>query len=69
MDSRPSREATIDLRTRIVAAMPWYDDASPDYSELDAILAVEAAEREAARTRCPDCREGPIAAALGEEPQ
>lgn len=26
------------LRERIVGAMPWYDESSPDFTELDAIL-------------------------------
>lgn len=26
------------LRERVVEAMPWYDEANPDYTELDAIL-------------------------------
>jgi hypothetical protein len=31
-------DKVIALRERVVGAMPWYDEAHPDYTELDAVL-------------------------------
>jgi hypothetical protein len=40
-DSADASEPPADLRALrddVVAAMPWYDSAEPDYTELDAVL-------------------------------
>jgi hypothetical protein len=34
----PTPRDVTELREQVVGAMPWYDDAHPDYTELDAIL-------------------------------